>query len=70
MKSEVYKRKLDKQDEFLDHILDAVGSIRKSEDQRKQKTRDLRTRVANCSEVDCGICEHLLWTVTDLLFHV
>ena len=47
-------------DELLCHILDAADCIKKREDQLRRTTRDLRTRVANCTEVDGGICEHLL----------
>jgi len=59
MKSEVYKREGDERDELLDRILDAVGSIKKREDQRKPTTRVLRTRAAKCREVDRAICGHL-----------
>jgi hypothetical protein len=62
MKSEVYKRKLDTQDELLAHILDAAARIKKSEDQLKQRTHDLRTRVVKCTEVDGGTFEHSLRT--------
>jgi hypothetical protein len=54
MKSEFYKRKMVTPDELLARILDAVVRINKSEDQL-QTTRDLRTRVAKCSEVAGGI---------------
>jgi hypothetical protein len=57
MKSEVYKRKVDTRDELLARILDAAAGINKSEDQLRQITRGLRTRVAKCAEVGCGIFE-------------
>ena len=60
MKSEVHKRRVDTQDKFLARILDALGCIRKREDQLSRTTRDLRTRVAKCAEVDGGIFEHLM----------
>jgi len=60
MKSEVYKTKVDTTDELLARILDAADRIKKREDQLRRTTRDLRTRVAKCTEVDGGICEHLL----------
>ena len=41
---------------------------KKCEDQLRRTTRDLRTWVSKCSEVDGGICEHLFWTVTNLSF--
>jgi hypothetical protein len=55
MKNEVYKRKVDTTDELLARILDAAASIKKREDQLRRTTRDLRTRVAECIEVDGGI---------------
>ena len=59
-KSEVYKIKVDTRDELLASIFDAAARIKESEDQLRQTTRDLRTRVAKCTEVDGGIFEHLL----------
>ena len=47
-------------DELLASILDAAACIMKREDQLRRTTRDLRTRVAKCTEVDGGIFEHLL----------
>jgi hypothetical protein len=47
-------------DELLARILAAAASIKKREDQLRRTTRDLRTRVAECTEVDGGILEHLL----------
>jgi hypothetical protein len=58
--SEVYKRNVDARDEVLARILDAAARIKKREDQLRRTTRDLRTRVAKCIEVDGGIFEHLL----------
>jgi hypothetical protein len=58
--SDVYKRKVDKQNELLARILHAAARIKKHEDQLRRTTRDLRTRVAKCTEVDGGILEHLL----------
>jgi len=57
MNSEVYKSKVDIPDELLARILDAAASIKKCEDQLRRTTRDLRTRVAKCTEVDGGIFE-------------
>jgi hypothetical protein len=42
-------------DELLARILDAAARIKKREDQLRRTTRDLRTRVAKCTEVDGGI---------------
>jgi hypothetical protein len=55
MKSEVYKRKVDTADELLASILVAVACVKRREDQLSRTTRDLQTRVAKCTEVDCGI---------------
>jgi hypothetical protein len=60
MKSEVYKIKVDTADELLARILDVAGCIKRREDQLRRTTRDLRSRVAKFTEVDGGICEHLL----------
>jgi hypothetical protein len=57
---EVYKRKVDTRDELLARILDAAARIKKREDQLRRTTRDLRTRVAKCIQVDGGIFIHLL----------
>jgi hypothetical protein len=63
MKSEFYKRKVDTWDKLLARILKPAARIKKREDQLRQKTRDLATRVAKFIEVDGGIYEHLLRTV-------
>ena len=68
MKGDVYNIKLDTPDKFPTHILDAAGCKNNREDQLRRKTRDLHTRVAKYSEVDGGISELLLCTVTDLVF--
>ena len=60
MKSKVYKIEVDTPDEWLAHVLDTAASIKKREDQVRRTTRDLHTRVAKCTEVDSGICGHLL----------
>jgi hypothetical protein len=57
---EVYKRKADTRDELLARILDAAVCINRCEDQLRRTTRDLRTRVAKCTEVRGGIFEYLL----------
>ena len=60
MKSEVYVINIDTPDELLGRILDVVGRIKKREDQIRQTTRVLRTRVSKLAEVDGGIFEYLL----------
>jgi hypothetical protein len=63
MKSEIYKSKVDARDELLARTLDAFARIKKREDQVRQMTRALRTRVAKCFEVDGGVFENLLWVI-------
>ena len=60
MKSEVYKRKVDKRDELLAPILDAAARMNKLADKLRRITRDRFTRVAKCIEADGGIYVHLL----------
>jgi len=60
MKSDVYKIKMDTQHELFVRILHAAGCINKRKDQLRRTTRDLRTPVAKCSEVDGGILERLM----------
>jgi hypothetical protein len=52
--SEVYKREVDTIDESLARIPNAAVRIKEGEDQIRRKTRDLRTRVAKCIEVEGG----------------
>ena len=54
------KEKAGTRSELLSRVLDAAGCVEKREDQLRRTTRDLRTRVANCFEVDGVICGHLL----------
>jgi hypothetical protein len=54
MKGEVYKIKLGSWDEPLARISDAAALKKKSEDQLRRTTHDLRTRVAKCTEGDGG----------------
>jgi hypothetical protein len=60
MKSEVYNLKVDTRDGLLARIFGAAACINKRGNQLRRTTRDLRTRVAKCTEVDGGIFEHLL----------
>jgi hypothetical protein len=60
MQSEVYIRNMDTPNELLARVLDAAACIKKRKDQLRRTTRDLRTRVAKCTEADGGIFEHLL----------
>jgi len=51
---------MDTQDELLARTSNAAACIKKREDQLRRTTRDLRTRVAKCTEVDGGVFERLL----------
>ena len=67
MNSDVYKRMVETQtNELLPRILDAAACIKEREDQLRRTTRDSRTRIATCTEVNGGIFEYLLCTVTNL----
>ena len=56
MNCEIYKRELDTPNELLARILDTVARVKKkSEDRLRRTTRDLRTRVAKCTEAGGGI---------------
>jgi hypothetical protein len=59
MKSEVYKRKVDTQDELLARVLDAAARTKEREDHLRRTSRDLRTRVAKCTETGDGTVEQL-----------
>jgi hypothetical protein len=53
--SAVYIRKVDTRDELLTSILNNATRIKKRENQLGRKSRDLRTRVTKCVELDGGI---------------
>ena len=57
MKSKVYKRKVDSQDELIARVLDVAVSTKEREDQLRRTTRDLSTRVAKCTEIGDGTVE-------------
>jgi len=59
MKSEIWKKRMDTGQELLVSILDAAASLKNSEDQIRRTKSQLRTRVAKCTEVDCGDFKHL-----------
>jgi hypothetical protein len=68
VKKEVYKRKVDKRDEFLARILNAAARVKDWEDELRRKTRDLSTLVEKFTESDGAIFEHLLRTATKLSY--
>ena len=59
MKGEVQKTKVDTRDKLPARSLDAAARIKKR-DQLRRTTRDLRTGLAKCIEVDGGLFERLL----------
>jgi hypothetical protein len=65
----VQERRLHAKGGYTRRILDAAARIKKFKDQlRRRTTRGLRIRVAKCTEVDGGIFELSLRTVTNLSF--
>jgi len=60
MESEVYRKKVDTQDELLVNILDVIACIKERQDALGRTTHHVLTRVAKCIDVDGGIFEHLL----------
>jgi hypothetical protein len=54
------RKKIGYRDKLLARILVAAACIKKREDQLRRTARDLRPRVANCTELDGGIFEYLL----------
>lgn len=52
MQREVYNTKIIKRDNFVARTVYAAARTDKREDQLRRKRRDIRTRVANCIEVD------------------
>ena len=59
MKSEVYRSKVDTQDELLARILDAAANTKNREYQLRRTTRHLHTRVTNCTEIDDGTVSNI-----------
>ena len=64
MKSEVYKENVNERDELVAHIMNSAVLLKQEhQDDLRRATRTIVKRVEKCIEVDCGIFEHLLWTV-------
>jgi len=57
MKTDVYRRKVDTQDELIDHIMDVFVHIRESEEALRQAT----CHVAKYTDVDGGIFKNVLY---------
>ena len=65
MKSEVYKDKVNTRDELVARIMKSAALIKQErKNDLRRATRTVAKRVEKCIEVDGGIFEHLLWTVT------
>ena len=61
MKREVYKEKVNTNDELVTRIMDSAALIKQErQDNLWTATRAIAKRVAKCIEVDGGIFEHLL----------
>jgi len=61
MKSEVYKEKVNTRYEFVARIMNSAALIKQErQDDLRRATRTIAKRVEKCTEVDCGIFEHLL----------
>jgi hypothetical protein len=67
VRGEVQKIKVDTRDELFARNLHAAARVKKRENQLGRTTRDPRTRVAKCTDVNGGIFEYLLWTVTNVI---
>jgi hypothetical protein len=61
MKGEVYKEKVNKRVELVARIMNSAALL-KQEGQIdfRRAARTFIKRVENCTEIDCGIFEHLL----------
>ena len=65
MKSEVYKKKLERKYELVARIMNSAAIIKlERQDDLRRATHTIAKRVEKCTEVDGGIFEPLLWTVT------
>ena len=60
MRREVYRKKVDTQEELLVNILDVIACIKERQDALRWTTRHVFTAVAKCIDVDGGIFEHLV----------
>ena len=64
-KSEVYKEKVNTRDELVVRIMNSAALIKQeSQDDLRRATHTIAKRVEKCIEVDGGIFEHLIRTVT------
>jgi hypothetical protein len=61
MKSEVYRRKVDTQDELLDYIMDVFDHIKESQKALRWAKHHVLTQAAKCIDVDIGIFENVLY---------
>jgi hypothetical protein len=54
------QKKLDTRHELFPRILDAATCTKQDEDHLRRRTRDIRTRAAECTDVVGGIFQHVL----------
>jgi hypothetical protein len=55
-----YRRKVDTQDELLDHIMDVITRVKECPDALRQAASHVLIRVAKCIDVD-GIFKNVLY---------
>ena len=71
MKSEVYKEKVNTIDELVVRIMNSAALLKhERQDDLRRATSTIVKRAEKCIEVDGGIFEHLLWTVTIYCDHL
>ena len=64
-KANYTKKKLYKRDELVARIMNSAAILKQErQDDLRRATLTVAKRVEKCTEVDGGIFEHLLWTVT------
>ena len=64
MKNEIYKEKVNTRDELVARIMYSAALLKQErQDDLRRATRTVVKRTEKCTEVDCGIFEHVLWTV-------
>jgi hypothetical protein len=54
MRSKVYRRKVDRRDELLDHIMDVIACLKERQDRQdalRRAARHVLTRVAKCIDI-------------------
>ena len=71
IKSEAYKEKVNTIDELVARIMNSAALLKQErQDDLRRATSTVVKRAEKCIEVDGGIFEHLLWTVTIYCDHL